>query len=127
MFYCENTQDYVFKFNDQASSYFIIEKGECEVIINEKVIRVLKQGDGFGELALLYGSTRTASIRCKQPCTFWAIDRKTFRQSVEELVRKEFDENIKFIEQTKFFSTKQFIFLGNIMGFLTCLYSKKKS
>jgi cGMP-dependent protein kinase len=65
MFYCENTQDYVFKFNDQASSYFIIEKGECEVIINEKVIRVLKQGDGFGELALLYGSTRTASIRCK--------------------------------------------------------------
>jgi cGMP-dependent protein kinase 1 len=64
----------------------------------------LSQGNGFGELALLYGSARTASIVCKGTCAFWAIDRKTFRNTVEEIVRREFDENRKFIEQTKFFS-----------------------
>lgn len=29
MFYCENSEDFVFKEGDKASSYFIIEKGEC--------------------------------------------------------------------------------------------------
>lgn len=79
MFYCENSEEYIFKYGDQASSYFIIEKGKCEVVINEKVVRTLNPGDGFGELALLYGSPRTASIKCIGICTFWAIDRKTFR------------------------------------------------
>lgn len=41
MFYCENTDDYIFKKGDQASSYFIIEKGECDVMINDKKIRTL--------------------------------------------------------------------------------------
>lgn len=39
MFYCENTEEYVFKKLDQASSYFIIEKGKCEVIVDDKVKR----------------------------------------------------------------------------------------
>jgi len=39
----------------------------------------LKEGEGFGELALLYGSPRSASIKCVGICKFWAIDRKTFR------------------------------------------------
>jgi cGMP-dependent protein kinase len=73
MFFCENTEEYVFKYGDQASTYFIIGinfnfnnivRGVCEVIIDDKIVRTLKQGDGFGELALLYGSPRTASIKC---------------------------------------------------------------
>ena len=98
MFYCENSDEYIFKKGDQASSYFIIEKGDCQVVINDKVVRTLKQGSGFGELALLYGSARTASIKCLGACAFWGIDRKTFRNTVEDIVRKEFDENRKFIE-----------------------------
>ena len=39
-------------------------------------------------------------------CSFWAIDRSTFKRVVEDIVHKEFDENRKFIEETKFFSKK---------------------
>lgn len=48
MFYCENTSDFVFKEGDKASSYFIIEKGECQVLINNEIRRTLKPGDAFG-------------------------------------------------------------------------------
>ena len=48
MFYCENVGDYVFKEGEKASCYFIIEKGECEILIGGSVRRVLKTKDAFG-------------------------------------------------------------------------------
>jgi len=38
----------------------------------------MKPGDGFGELALLYNSKRTASIRATESCSLWGIDRNKF-------------------------------------------------
>jgi cGMP-dependent protein kinase len=67
------------------------------------VKRVLKSGDGFGELALLYGTPRTASVKAKEGCEMWGIDRTTFRKAVEELVQKDYAENRAFINNIKFF------------------------
>lgn len=64
MFYCKvDAGQYVFKQNDAASAYFIIESGNCEIIINEDVKKVITSGAGFGELALLYGAPRSASVK----------------------------------------------------------------
>lgn len=41
MFYCENTDEFVFKQDDKASSYFIIEKGSVEIVINNEVTTLL--------------------------------------------------------------------------------------
>jgi cGMP-dependent protein kinase len=105
MFYCKIAAgQYVFKQGDNASSYFILEKGALEVSINDKVVKNLKSGDGFGELALLYSAPRSASIKATENCTFWAIDRNTFKKAIGEMITKEYDENRKFIEAVKFFS-----------------------
>ncbi len=42
----------------------------------------MKAGDPFGELALLYGAPRTASVKAKGVCGFWGIDRLTFKNAV---------------------------------------------
>jgi cGMP-dependent protein kinase len=112
MFYCENSNDFVFKQGDKASSYFIIgnkgsqfsDKGECEIIINDEVKKRIGHGQAFGELALLYGATRSASVKCDGICSFWGIDRNTFRKAIENLVFRAYEENRKFIENVKFFS-----------------------
>jgi len=99
MFYAEvNANEFIFKQGDDASSFFIVEKGSLDVIVNDKFVRTLKKGDGFGELALLYNAPRSASIKAKEHCYLWGIDRHTFRNAVEEMSTKHFEENRKFIE-----------------------------
>lgn len=64
MFYCNiKDQEFVFKQGDKASSYFLIERGQCQIIINDEVKKTLKSKDAFGELALLYNAPRSASVR----------------------------------------------------------------
>ncbi|EGR32300.1 protein kinase domain protein [Ichthyophthirius multifiliis] len=103
MFYCQNTSEYVFKQGDQASSYFIIDKGQCQIIINNDAKKTLKQGDCFGELALLYGAPRSASVKTIGKCSFWAIDRNTFKKAIADVVQKEYQENRAFIDKITFF------------------------
>jgi len=63
MFYCEvKAGDHVFKQGDDATSFFILETGKMDVIVNNVKRRELKLGEGFGELALLYNAPRSASI-----------------------------------------------------------------
>lgn len=76
-----------------------------DVIINEETKKSLKQSDGFGELALLYNAPRSASIKANSECFFWAIDRQTFKRTLEEIVAREFTQNRKFIEKVHFFSS----------------------
>lgn len=72
--------EYVFKQNDKATCFFVIEKGTVEVSIGEVKKKELTNGDNFGELALLYNAPRSASIRCQDQCLFWVLERKAFKQ-----------------------------------------------
>ena len=85
MIYCENSTDYIFKQGEPATSYFIIQKGECHIEINGDCKKKLFKGNAFGELALLYGTNRSASVKAIGVCGLWAIDRITFRKAVEQI------------------------------------------
>jgi len=118
MFYCEvPAEQYIFRQGENASSYFILERGSLEVIVNDKFVRDLKSGEGFGELALLYNAPRSASVKTTDHCYLWGIDRHTFRKAVEEMITKEFEENRKFIEAVRFFSKIRFYFSFNSFRF----------
>ena len=65
---------------------------------------MLRDGGYFGEIALLYNATRSASVRTLTDCNFWALDRGSFKKSVEDMMSKEYDDNRRFIETVTFFS-----------------------
>ena len=77
--------------------------------INGKVEGKVNQGEGFGELALLYSSPRSASILALKTSFLWFIDRITFRSIVSSMIEKASVENKKFITHNKFFSISPFI------------------
>lgn len=52
----------------------------------------------------MYNATRSASVKTLSDCSFWSLDRKTFKRSIEEITMKEYDENRKFINEVTFFS-----------------------
>ncbi|EIN10586.1 protein kinase A regulatory subunit [Punctularia strigosozonata HHB-11173 SS5] len=44
-----------------------------------KKVAECKPGNSFGELALMYGHPRAATVLSMEPCTLWSLDRITFR------------------------------------------------
>ena len=68
-----------------ASSYLYIffsnlQEGESE----EKYLKTYEPGEAFGELALLYNAPRAATIKAKNNCTLWVLDRNTFNHIVKD-------------------------------------------
>ena len=53
----------VFHQGDVGDHYFVIESGEAEVIGDGQVVATLGPGLGFGEIALLRRTRRTATVR----------------------------------------------------------------
>lgn len=106
MFYCtlKKGEEYIFRQGDQASCFFIISQGEVTVEVDSKNKRSLISGDGFGEIALLYNAPRSASIKATSPLiNCWGIDRKAFRDVIEESAKKNWAENRKFLEKVALF------------------------
>lgn len=72
----------VFKQGDVGDAMYVIEKGRCEVTVEESpghaiTIAFLGPGDFFGEMALLSEETRTATVRALEPTELLVLDRKT--------------------------------------------------
>ena len=45
---------------DDGDNFYIIEEGEVDIFVNKTKVVTLKEGDSFGELALIYGTPRQA-------------------------------------------------------------------
>ena len=65
-----------------TGQFFIIESGAFDVIIDAQPVRSLQGGDCFGEIALLSGSPRTATVRARVDGRVWLLEREDFLGAV---------------------------------------------
>jgi tetratricopeptide (TPR) repeat protein len=74
--------EYVFKEGDQDNSVFIIISGQVKVLLDQGEdfleLATLDESDFFGEVALLTGKTRTASVLCVVDCEFLVMNRDNY-------------------------------------------------
>jgi CRP-like cAMP-binding protein len=68
----------IFKEGDAGDSLYLIESGEAEVVRQGKVIAQFKDGDSFGEMSLLSGEPRNATLRAATSVHAWQILKDDF-------------------------------------------------
>ena len=85
----------VIKQGDEGDMFYVVEEGKLDVMVSTAddassehdvgsapsvVVGVpYVSGSSFGELALMYGSPRAATIRAKTDCVLWSLDRRAFK------------------------------------------------
>jgi len=80
--------DVIMRQGDPGDNFYIVDSGVCDIFvkIQEKpdpiLVKTCYSGDGFGELALMYGTPRAATIISQTDSKLWAIDRMTYRKIV---------------------------------------------
>lgn len=66
-----------------GDGFFVIESGEAEVTIAGQARATMTAGDYFGEIALLLGSSRTATVTAITALRCYALTPWDFRELVE--------------------------------------------
>ena len=72
----------VFSEGDAGDGYYIVRQGEAEVATGGVVLRRLGRGDGFGELALLFGRPRSATVTAVTDLVLATLARNDFARLV---------------------------------------------
>ena len=63
---------------DEGDRYYMVERGELEVVVDGAPARVLGPGSGFGEIALVRDVPRTATVTTMTPAVLHSVRRPEF-------------------------------------------------
>jgi hypothetical protein len=75
--------DYVFRAGHIGRHMYFIGRGQVEIIAPDgHTVATLKDGDFFGELALLFSQPRNASVRAIDYCDLYSLDKETFDHAI---------------------------------------------
>ena len=114
--------DTLFEQSSKGYDFYIVVQGQLEILVNGSRVNIAKEGDSFGELALIHDAPRSASAKAITDASLWVLDRRSFRTVLEELNAINYKENKTFIESVPLF---QILSPGQKDLLVTCLTSLK--
>ncbi|KAJ3164075.1 hypothetical protein HK101_000534 [Irineochytrium annulatum] len=101
----------VFKQGDAATAWYIILSGSVSVQISQsgrlednRLIRKLSKGDGFGDLALVHNIPRTATITTDERTELMKIEKDDYNRILRFIREKEMNELYHFIRKMPVFA-----------------------
>jgi glucose-6-phosphate 1-dehydrogenase len=75
----------IIKKGDIGRELYLLARGEVEVLDDAgKVIKVLRDGDVFGEIGVLMSTPRTASVRAKTGCDLFVLEKSDFSRILRD-------------------------------------------
>jgi cAMP-dependent protein kinase regulator len=83
----------VFRQGDRPDAFYVVRRGALQVVEEdadtgeERVLRTLGRGDSFGELGLLQGAPRAATIRALEESQLFEVDKGTFDELLADAAR----------------------------------------
>ncbi len=86
--------DVVFSAGEPGADMFFISRGHCDVMgpDGRSIVATLREGDFFGEMALLEHRPRSASVRASTYCDLYRLDKESFDRVIAKF--PEFAEHV---------------------------------
>jgi hypothetical protein len=84
---------------DDAKGFYVIEDGTVAVYVDGALRREETAGEYFGEIALLRGGPRTATVRAATSVTVLALEREAFLESVGSQTRTQREAEAVVVER----------------------------
>lgn len=75
-----NAGSVIIQQGDQGDNFYVIDRGTVDIFVNGNMVLSVKAGGSFGELALMYGTPRAATVKAKTDVKLWGIDRLSYRR-----------------------------------------------
>lgn len=86
----------------QVIKFLCSDQGEVEVLVNDKQVALISEWGTFGELALIHGRPRQATVVAKTDVVkLWAIDRETYRKILMSLQQQKREKYDDFLSKVK--------------------------
>lgn len=110
-----NKDEFIFKKGDEADGLYLIIAGHVNVLdqvdLSKNIMATLSTGDSFGEMALLTGDLRYASVLATTPVSLLKINKSKFnslikvspflRQAIEQLNSQRIMKNVQTTHMDK--------------------------
>jgi len=71
--------------HDLADAFYVVREGNLEVFVGDRHVNDLHAGDWFGEIGLLEGVRRTATVRTVTRCVLYRIGGEAFLEAFAQL------------------------------------------
>ena len=91
--------DYIIRQGEHGECMYFLSNGTAEVLVHGNPVAKLGTGSPFGEMALVSGDKRTASIRAVDYCDVYTLDKSSFDQLRDRY--PEFDKRVKDIMEAR--------------------------
>ncbi|KAJ9446297.1 cAMP-dependent protein kinase regulatory subunit [Diplonema papillatum] len=97
----------IMKQDDEGDNMYTIAKGSVDIIVNGTKVAERGEGVAFGELALMYNTPRTATVKATTRVVTWGIDQDTYRNIVMSVSIKRRNEYQEVLSKISFLSPLQ--------------------
>ena len=98
----------IFNRGDEGDTFFVILKGEVAVVREEEgkevIVVTLGVGACFGELSLLDGRPRTATMVCVTDTTCAVLSKDDYTNLLLSAKKEQLERKVEFLAQHPFFS-----------------------
>jgi hypothetical protein len=71
--------------DELADAFYVVKSGHLDVFVGDRQVNLLQARDWFGEIGLLEGLPRTATVRTRGACTLYRIGGETFLEAFAQL------------------------------------------
>lgn len=93
----------------RGDNFYVVEQGRFKISIQQldgttQVVQHPGVGDSFGELALMYGTRRQASVEATEDSVVWAVDRYVFRTTMVTISEERLQKHESFLAKVDLFS-----------------------